>query len=80
MAIEYSILIFTLLTIVSIYFGFSYFNQKMINTCLKKELKLLYRIKQFQSCITKRQSFLRRYNFQKYNLKDALIDQDIPHI
>lgn len=80
MNIEIYILTFTFLTVVAMYFGYMYRRQKMINLFLKQELRLLSHIKQIQYCISKRQSYLKRYNFQEYNLKDALVEQEVPHI
>lgn len=79
MKTELFILIFTVLSSITCVVVYKYYEQKLLNKHLKQKFNLLYKIKVYQSFISKRHSHLDRYNFQLYNLSDALFEQDYPN-
>ena len=54
----------------------AYNKQKIINSFLMKEIEIKGCIKLFRQMIEKRQSYLDKYDFQRYNLDEALLKQD----
>ena len=75
MEVETVIYIFTLWGIVVLYLGSAFYKQKMINVCLKNRIRLLSKLKFYESKIEQRQMYLNEYDLQKFNLKDILISQ-----
>ena len=75
MEVETVIYIFTLWGIVVLYLGSAFYKQKMINVCLKNRIRLLSKLKFYESKIEQRQMYLNEYDLQKFNLKDVLISQ-----
>ena len=75
MEVETVIYIFTLWGIVVLYLGSAFYKQKMINVCLKNRIRLLSKLKFYESKIEQRQMYLNQYDLQKFNLKDVLISQ-----
>jgi|GEM_PF-4681416 len=78
MKAEFFILIFTVLTSIICVVVYKYYEQKQLNTHLRQTFSLLYNIRVYQSFISKRDLYLDRYNFQLYNLNEALLEQDYP--
>lgn len=78
MKTELFILIFTVLSSTICVVVYKYYEQKLLNKHLKQKFSLLYKIRVYQSFISKRHLYLDRYNFQLYNLSEALFEQDYP--
>ena len=75
MEVETVIYMFTLCGIVVLYLGSALYKQKIINVCLKNRIRLLSKLKFYESKIEQRQMYLNQYDLQKFNLKDVLISQ-----
>lgn len=73
---EISFSLFTVLMIAILFLANAYYKQKLINSFLIKEIKIKGFIKLFRQMINKRQSHLDKYDFQRYNLDEALLKQD----
>ncbi len=54
----------------------AYYQQKIINTYLVREIKIKSYIKKIKLMIYKRHSYLDKYDFQRYNLDESLLKQD----
>lgn len=78
MKTELIIISFTFLGALICFVTNKYYEQKLLNKFLKKKFNLLYKIRVHKSIICKRHSHLDRYDFQLYNLKDSLFEQDYP--
>ena len=73
---EISFILFTVLMIVILFLANAYYKQKIINSFLVKEIEIKSCIRLFRQMIDKRQSQLNKYDFQLYNLNEALLKQE----
>jgi len=73
MNVEIVFYLFTILGIFILFLGGAYYQQKIINSFLKRKIYLVTELNFFESKIKQRQVYLNRYNFQKFNLKDVLV-------
>jgi hypothetical protein len=76
MEFEYMILIITILLMLICFLADKYVEQKQNNHFLKKKYELLLKIKFHKAMISKRHLHLVRYDFQLFNLNEALFEQD----
>lgn len=76
MIIEVNIIVFVLILILFIVIMGKYYEQKLINRYIIKEMQLVEKIRRANLFISKRQTNLNLYDFQLYNLDSALIEQD----
>ena len=76
MTTELNFILFTALMIVILFLLNAYNKQKIINSFLMKEIEIKGCIKLFKRMIEKRQSYLDKYDFQLYNLDEALLEQE----
>jgi hypothetical protein len=74
MQIEIGLFIFTVLVILILIISNKFYQQKLINKYLIREFELLRHIKIYESLIRKRYLRLNTYDFQLYNLDEALLD------
>jgi len=74
MQIEIGLFIFTVLVILILIISNKFYQQKLINKYLMREFELLRHIKIYESLIRKRYLRLNTYDFQLYNLDEALLD------
>lgn len=77
---ELVIFILTVLLILICLLVDKYFQQKQNNQFLKSKYELLLKVNFHKTMISKRHSHLDRYNFQLFNLNDALLEQDFQDI
>jgi len=75
MSTQISFIIFTVLIIFILFLVNAYHEQKIINLFLIKEIEIRGYINVLSELIQKRQSQLDKYDFQRYNLKEALSEQ-----
>ena len=54
----------------------AYCTQKTINIFLRRELQMKNKIKGLNQILQKRHFYLNKYDFQLYNLNEALHEQD----
>lgn len=73
MQIEIGLFIFTVLVILILIISNKFYQQKLINKYLIREFELLRHIKIYESLIRKRYLRLNTYDFQLYNLDEALL-------
>jgi hypothetical protein len=78
MKTEYIILIITFLIILICILIDRYYQLKQYNYYLKRKYHLLLKIRLNEKIIDKRQYYLNRYNFQRYNLNESLLVQEYP--
>ena len=76
MTTEINFILFTVLMIVILFLANAYYKQKIINDFLINEIEIKGYIKLFRHMIFRRQSYLDKYDFQRYNLDEALLEQD----
>lgn len=76
MKTEIFFIIITLLIILIIFLAYVYYQQKIINTYLRREIKIRGYIQSLKQLIFKRHLFLDNYDFQRCNLDESLLKQD----
>lgn len=77
MTTQISFIIFTALILIILFLVNAYHKQKIINSFLIKEIEIRGYISLLSGLIQKRQSQLEKYDFQRYNLREALSDKTV---
>ena len=76
MTTEINFILFTVLIIVILFLANAYYKQKTINSYLIKEIEINGYIELLKQMISRRHSYLNKYDFLRYNLDEALLEQE----
>jgi hypothetical protein len=77
---EFTIILISVLIVVICFLVDRFYTVKQENYYIKRKYDLLVKIKTYEKLIGKRHHYLNSYNFQFYNLDEALLVQEYPDL